>query len=117
MRPYDLWLAQGYLETTPGASISYEFIAERLKDIFDDHHVTKVAFDRWNYARVKPWLSKAGFFRALLLEQTFVEFGQGTKSMSPARALRKPHPRSQASAWRPSRYEHVQRQCRDGRPG
>jgi phage terminase large subunit-like protein len=45
--------------------------------------VTKVAFDRWNYAHLKPWLSKAGFSEHLL-EQTFVEFGQGTKSMSPA---------------------------------
>jgi len=81
--PYDLWAAQGYLETTPGASISYEHIGERLKEIFDEYQVTKVAFDRWNYAHLKPWLSKAGFSEHLL-EQTFVEFGQGTKSMSPA---------------------------------
>jgi len=81
--PYDLWAAQGDLETTPGASISYEYIAERLKDIFDDYAVSKVAFDRWNYAHLKPWLSKAGFSEQLL-EKTFVEFGQGTKSMSPA---------------------------------
>jgi phage terminase large subunit-like protein len=44
--PYDLWNEQGYLETTPGASISYEFIAERLKDVFEEYHVTKIAFDR-----------------------------------------------------------------------
>ena len=81
--PYDLWAAQGYLETMPGASISYEHIGERLKEIFDEYQVTKVAFDRWNYAHLKPWLSKAGFSEHLL-EQTFVEFGQGTKSMSPA---------------------------------
>ena len=81
--PYDLWAAQGFLETTPGASVQYEFIAERLKELFDDHHVTKVAFDRWNYSHLKPWLGKAGFSEHLL-EQTFVEFGQGSKSMSPA---------------------------------
>jgi phage terminase large subunit-like protein len=40
-----LWAEQGYLETTPGASISYEFIAERLKDVFEDYQVTKIAFD------------------------------------------------------------------------
>jgi phage terminase large subunit-like protein len=81
--PYDLWAEQGFLETTPGASVQYEFIAERLKDIFDDHHVTKVAFDRWNYSHLKPWLERAGF-SPHLLEQTFIEFGQGSKSMSPA---------------------------------
>jgi phage terminase large subunit-like protein len=81
--PYDLWAEQGFLETTPGASVQYEFIAERLKDIFEDHHVTKVAFDRWNYSHLKPWLERAGF-SPHLLEQTFIEFGQGSKSMSPA---------------------------------
>jgi phage terminase large subunit-like protein len=81
--PYDLWAEQGFLETTPGASISDEFIAERLKDVFEDYQVTKIAFDRWNYSHLKPWLSKAGFSEQLL-ERTFLEFGQGTKSMSPA---------------------------------
>jgi phage terminase large subunit-like protein len=34
--PYDLWASQGYLETTPGAAVDYEHVAERLKDVFDD---------------------------------------------------------------------------------
>jgi phage terminase large subunit-like protein len=78
-----LWAERGFLETTPGASISYEFVAERLKEIFEEHSVTKLAFDRWNYPNFRPWLAKAGFSEALL-NQTFVEFGQGFKSMSPA---------------------------------
>jgi phage terminase large subunit-like protein len=81
--PYDLWAEQGYLETTPGASIDYEFVAQRLKDVFEDYQVTKIAFDRWNYPHLRPWLTKAGFSEQLL-ERTFVEFGQGFKSMSPA---------------------------------
>jgi phage terminase large subunit-like protein len=81
--PYDLWAAQGFLETTPGASVQYEFVAERLKDIFEDYHVTKVAFDPWNYTQFKPWLERAGFSERLL-EQTFVEFAQGSRSMTPA---------------------------------
>jgi phage terminase large subunit-like protein len=81
--PHDLWAEQGYLETTPGASIDYEFVAQRLKDVFEDYHVTKIAFDRWNYPHLRPWLTKAGFSEQLL-ERTFVEFGQGFKSMSPA---------------------------------
>jgi phage terminase large subunit-like protein len=81
--PYDLWAERGFLETTPGASISYEFVAERLKESFEEHSVTKLAFDRWNYPNFRPWLAKVGFSEALL-NQTFVEFGQGFKSMSPA---------------------------------
>jgi phage terminase large subunit-like protein len=78
-----LWAEQGYLETTPGASISYELIAERLKDVFEDYHVPKIAFDRWNYPHLRPWLVKVCFSEQLL-ERTFVEFAQGFKSMSPA---------------------------------
>jgi phage terminase large subunit-like protein len=81
--PYDLWAEQGYLETTPGGSIDYEFVAQRLKDVFEDYQVTKIAFDRWNYPHLRPWLTKAGFSEQIL-ERTFVEFGQGFKSMSPA---------------------------------
>ena len=33
--PYVVWAARGYLETTPGAAIGYEFVAARLKEIFE----------------------------------------------------------------------------------
>ena len=81
--PYDLWAERGFLETTPGAAISYEHVAERLKAIFDDYQVSKIAFDAWNFVHLKPWLRKAGFSEQLL-ERTFIEFGQGYRSMSPA---------------------------------
>ena len=57
---YDLWHARGWLETTPGASISYDYIAERLRSIFDDYQVAKIAFDKWNFEHLKPCLLRAG---------------------------------------------------------
>ena len=81
--PYDLWASQGHLETTPGAAIGYEFVAERLKEIFEDYQVTKIAFDLWNWAHLRPWLARAGFSEQTL-DKTFVPFDQGYKSMSPA---------------------------------
>ena len=81
--PYDLWAEQGHLETTPGAAIGYEFVAERLKEIFEDYQVTKIAFDLWNWTHLRPWLSKAGFSEHVL-DTVFVPFGQGYRSMSPA---------------------------------
>jgi phage terminase large subunit-like protein len=81
--PYDLWASRGYLETTPGAAIGYEFVAERLKEIFEDYQVTKIAFDLWNWTHLRPWLAKAGFSEQTL-DKAFVPFGQGYKSMSPA---------------------------------
>src|SRR5690606_18817490 len=80
--PYDQWHKEGYLEVTPGKSIEYEWVAKRLRAIFDKYDVRKAAFDRWNWRHFKPWLEKAGFTEEEL--ERFVEFGQGFQSMSPA---------------------------------
>lgn len=80
--PYDVWAGSGFLLTTPGASIEYEFVAAYLRDVFDRYHVRAIAFDRWNMKFLKPWLIRAGFSDDELLK--FVEFGQGFMSMSPA---------------------------------
>ena len=80
--PYDLWAEQGFLKTTPGSSIEYEFVAEYLRGIFDKYNVLAMAFDRYNMKFLKPWLEKAGFTEEELLR--FIDFGQGFVSMSPA---------------------------------
>jgi len=81
--PYDLWHRQGFLETTPGASVSYEYVAQHLRRLFGEYNIQKLAFDRWNMVHLKPWLIKAGFSEQEF-EDRFVAFGQGTQSMSPA---------------------------------
>ena len=80
--PYDLWAKDGYLNTTPGASIEYEFIADYLRRMFDRCVVKALAFDRYNMKFLRPWLEKVGFDDEELSK--FVEFGQGYVSMSPA---------------------------------
>jgi len=80
--PYDLWERQGFLHTTPGKAIEYEFVAEYLRGFFDSCDVQAVGFDRYNMKFLKPWLIKAGFSDDEL--EKFVEFGQGTASMTPA---------------------------------
>lgn len=84
--PYDVWAKQGFLQTTPGRSVEYEFVAERLREVFDTYDVIALAFDRWGMKHLRPWLIKAGFTEKEL--ERFVDFGQGFQSMSPAiRAL------------------------------
>lgn len=80
--PYDIWASEGYLLTTHGRSIEYDFIAHELRDIFDMCNVQKIAFDRYNMKFLKPCLERAGFSEEEL--ERFVEFGQGFISMSPA---------------------------------
>lgn len=84
--PYDLWASQGFLQTTPGRAIEYEFIAQHLRGVFDRFNVRALAFDRWGMRHLKPWLVKAGFTDEEL--ERFIDFGQGFQSMTPAlRAL------------------------------
>ena len=80
--PYDLWAKQGYLNTTPGRSIEYEFVSEFLRGLFDRCEVQTMAFDRALFAHLRPWLVKAGFTEDEL--EKFVPYGQGTLSMTPA---------------------------------
>ena len=84
--PYDLWAKQGYLNTTPGRAIEYEFVADAMRGLFDRCDVHKIAFDRALFEHLKPWLVKANFSEDEI--EKFIPYGQGTLSMTPAlRAL------------------------------
>lgn len=80
--PYDLWNKQGFLATTPGRAIEYDYIAAFLCDLFDRCDVRAIAFDRYNMKFLRPCLERVGFTEEEL--ERFVEFGQGFVSMSPA---------------------------------
>lgn len=89
--PYDIWNAPDadgnrFLETTPGPTVDYEFVAHHLRELFDRMDVRKIAFDRWNWRHLKPWLQAAGFTDEQLEGDAavFEQFGQGFASMSPA---------------------------------
>lgn len=81
--PYDFWNESGFLETTPGLAVEYEFVAKQLFDFDQRHNWKRCAFDRWAMKFLRPWLLKAGFTDARL-DALFVEFGQGFRSFSPA---------------------------------
>jgi len=84
--PYDIWHADGKLETTPGPTVDYEFVAHHLRGLFDELDIRKIAFDRWNWRHLKPWLQAVGFTEEQLDgdNAVFEQFGQGYASMSPA---------------------------------
>ena len=81
--PYDLWHRDGFLETTPGKSVEYEFVAEYLRGVFDRYAVVQLGFDDWNFRHLKPWLIRAGFPEEEI-EAKFVAIRQNYKDMSPA---------------------------------
>lgn len=84
--PYDVWHRQGFLETTPGKTVQYEYVAETVWNDCQTMDVRKIAFDRWNWPHFKPWLLKAGFTEDQVEgdDAIFEQWGQGFQSMSPA---------------------------------
>lgn len=77
--PYLLWKEQGYLRTTPGATVDYEFVAHEIAEILSDYpELEGVAFDRWRIDILRKEFDRIGF------DLNLVDFGQGFKDMSPA---------------------------------
>ena len=85
-QPYDQWAKEGHLRTTPGRTINYEFVAASLYADCEAMDVQAIAFDRWNFKHLRPWLIKAGFSENQVEGDgaLFQSFGQGFQSMSPA---------------------------------
>lgn len=81
--PYDVWRDSGHLQAAPGRSVDYEYVAEFLWRFCQANNVRKIAFDRWGFRHLRPWLLKAGFTDETI-DEIFEEFGQGFQSMSPA---------------------------------
>ena len=80
--PYDAWATDGYLFTTPGASIDYDHVAAQFMELAADWNVEAVAFDRWRIDQFKGALLRQGAPDDLLGRMK--PFGQGFQSMAPA---------------------------------
>lgn len=66
--------------------VDYGYVAAHLFDLAQRFDLRKIAFDRWNFAHLKPRLAEAGFRDDQLDGDNaiFVPMGQGFQSMSPA---------------------------------
>ena len=89
--PYDLWARQGFLQTTPGRTIDYAFMARKVAELHGQLNIAGIKFDRWKID---------DFQRALLAEGVdawidgrdepvagglrLIPHGQGFKDMNPA---------------------------------
>ena len=76
--PYDVWHRQGFLRTTPGASVDYAHVAAEIVDLCADLDVHAIAFDRWRIDVFKNELDRLGVALPL------IPWGQGFKDMSSA---------------------------------
>lgn len=71
--PYDAWVRDGLIFATPGNSIDFSFIVEKIKQIANTYDIAEIAFDRWGAFQIVQQLTDARL--------KMVEFGQGYVSM------------------------------------
>lgn len=76
--PYDVWHRQGYLHSTPGATVDYEYVAQDIAAILGELNVQAIAYDRWRIDLMKKEFDKIG------CDLPLVNWGQGFRDMAPA---------------------------------
>lgn len=76
--PYPTWVKQGFLRTTPGATVDYAHVAADMLEILDGLDVQAIAFDRWRIGELRRELDRLG------AELPLVEHGQGFRDMAGA---------------------------------
>lgn len=72
--PYNLWVDQGYIQTTPGNVADYDYIRTAINELRDEYLFQQIAIDRHNATHLMTQLGEDGF--------DVVPFGQGFLSMS-----------------------------------
>lgn len=86
--PYDVWVKQGYLRTTPGKTVDYEFVAHEIAEICSGLNLHSIAYDRWRIDLLRKEFSDIGIDTETPASEggqlPLVEFGQGYMSISPA---------------------------------
>lgn len=73
--PYDAWVRDGFIYTTPGNVIDYDYIEKTIMQLALEYEIQEIAFDRWGATRIYQKLEEQ--------RMTMVQFGQGFASMSP----------------------------------
>lgn len=77
-QPYDVWRDQGFLRTTPGATVDYEVVARDIAEITEGLNLKAIGFDRWRIDLLRKEFESIG------MNLPLVPHGQGFKDMSPA---------------------------------
>lgn len=76
--PYTMWVKQGWLRTTPGRTVDYEYVAQDIAAICSELNVQAIGYDRWRIDLMRREFEKIG------ADLPLVEWGQGFKDMAPA---------------------------------
>lgn len=76
--PYDVWVREKVIETTPGRAVNRRHLAMRVAEIVSGFDVVKIGYDRWRIEDLQAACCDEG------IDLPLAPFGQGFKDMSPA---------------------------------
>jgi len=82
--PYDQWAREGELVVTPGPTVDYEVVRQRLKDWAAEFDVRHIAFDPWNATDLVTRLQEQDGFDCIPMRQGFASLSAPTKSLEKA---------------------------------
>lgn len=74
--PYGLWRDKGHITATPGNTVDYSYVEDRIRNLCEEYQVQEIAFD--------PWQARPSMTRLLDEGLPVVEMRQGRITMSPA---------------------------------
>lgn len=58
--PYEKWVDLGYMESVPGNSIDFRFIAMRIAQLSAIYNIRMIGFDRWRVDVLQTWFDEYG---------------------------------------------------------
>ena len=79
--PYRVWEREGYLETTPGNSIDYRYIRQRINELSNKYALQEIAFDPWNATQLATQLAEEDGFEMIKFRQGFVTMNEPAKHL------------------------------------
>lgn len=97
--PYPLWKQQGLLIATPGDTVDYEFIKQKIKDLSKIYSIEEIAYDPWNGSQLNQDLKNEGF-EMVVFRQNFTNMSPATKNFQVMTLNKKIcHGNNQISNW------------------
>lgn len=77
--PYETWVQQGLIETTPGNVIDYEFIKSRIISLSEVYKITQIGYDPWNATQFATQMQEIHGFEMVEVRQGYKTLSEPTK--------------------------------------
>ena len=78
--PYDIWKSKGFITTTPGNVIDYDFIRKQIREIGETYEIIEMGYDPYNATQLVLQLQDDGFL-VVPVRQGFLSMTAPTKEL------------------------------------